>query len=93
MLTYYILVFAISWGGILMLVAPGGIPGEPEDVARPFSIHARSRGGDAVSCPAGPFNRPPARRSYDARSALVNPASSALFKSDTTQNDIPSRIQ
>jgi hypothetical protein len=35
-LTYYALVFAISWGGILMLVAPGGIPGEPEDVARLF---------------------------------------------------------
>lgn len=41
-LTYYALVFAISWGGILMLVAPGGIPGEPEDVARlfPFTLAA-----------------------------------------------------
>jgi steroid delta-isomerase-like uncharacterized protein len=41
-LTYYALVFAISWGGILTLVAPGGIPGEPEDVARlfPFTLAA-----------------------------------------------------
>jgi membrane protease YdiL (CAAX protease family) len=41
-LSYYALVFAISWGGILMLVAPGGIPGEPEDVARlfPFTLAA-----------------------------------------------------
>jgi membrane protease YdiL (CAAX protease family) len=40
--SYYALVFAISWGGILMLVAPGGIPGEPEDVARlfPFTLVA-----------------------------------------------------
>ena len=34
--SYYVLVFAISWGGILMLVAPGGIPGEPDDIARLF---------------------------------------------------------
>jgi uncharacterized protein len=41
-LSYYALVFAISWGGILILVAPGGIPGEPEDVARlfPFTLAA-----------------------------------------------------
>ena len=41
-LTFYALVFAISWGGILILVAPGGIPGEPEDVARlfPFTLAA-----------------------------------------------------
>jgi membrane protease YdiL (CAAX protease family) len=41
-LSYYILVFAISWGGILLLVAPGGIPGEPEEVARlfPFTLAA-----------------------------------------------------
>jgi uncharacterized protein len=37
-LGYYALVFAISWGGILALVAPGGIPGEPEDVARLFPL-------------------------------------------------------
>ena len=41
-LSYYALVFAISWGGILVLVAPGGIPGEPEEVARlfPFALTA-----------------------------------------------------
>jgi membrane protease YdiL (CAAX protease family) len=37
-LSYYALVFAISWGGILTIVAPGGIPGEPEDVARLFPL-------------------------------------------------------
>jgi len=31
-LTYYALVFAISWGGILILVGPGGIPGTSEQV-------------------------------------------------------------
>ena len=35
-LSYYALVFTISWGGIVMLVGPGGIPGEPDDVARLF---------------------------------------------------------
>ncbi len=35
-LAYYALEFAISWGGILVLVAPGGIPGQPEDIARLF---------------------------------------------------------
>jgi uncharacterized protein len=35
-LSYYVLVFAISWGGILVLVAPTGIPGRPEDVERLF---------------------------------------------------------
>lgn len=33
---YYVLVFVISWGGILVLVAPTGIPGRPEDVDRLF---------------------------------------------------------
>jgi hypothetical protein len=32
-LTYYALVFVISWGGILYLVGPVGIPGTPEQVA------------------------------------------------------------
>ena len=36
--TFYALVFAISWGGILMLVGPGRIPGTPEDVERLFPI-------------------------------------------------------
>jgi uncharacterized protein len=35
-LAYYVLVFTISWGGILVLAAPGGIPGTPEDVDRLF---------------------------------------------------------
>lgn len=34
--TYYALVFAISWGGILILVSPGGIPGTSEQVTRLF---------------------------------------------------------
>ena len=32
-LTYYALVFVISWGGILYLAGPRGIPGTPEQVA------------------------------------------------------------
>jgi membrane protease YdiL (CAAX protease family) len=42
-LTYYILVFAISWGGILMLIGgPGNIPGTNEQVERlfPFTLLA-----------------------------------------------------
>ncbi len=35
-LAYYTLVFTISWGGILLLAAPGEIPGKPEDVDRLF---------------------------------------------------------
>lgn len=31
---YYALVFAISWGGILVVTLPTGIPGNAEDVAR-----------------------------------------------------------
>jgi hypothetical protein len=30
-LTYYVLTFAISWGGILIVVGPGGIPGTAGD--------------------------------------------------------------
>ena len=33
-LTYFALVFTISWGGILALTAPFGIPGTPEQVAK-----------------------------------------------------------
>jgi membrane protease YdiL (CAAX protease family) len=42
-LAYYTLVFAISWGGILLVIGgPGGIPGAPEDVERlfPFALVA-----------------------------------------------------
>jgi membrane protease YdiL (CAAX protease family) len=36
-LTYYALVFAISWGGILLIVGgPGAVPGTPEQVASLF---------------------------------------------------------
>src|SRR5689334_7228891 len=35
-LTYYTLVFAISWGGSLILAGPGGIPGAKEEVDRLF---------------------------------------------------------
>ena len=35
-LTYYTLVFVISWGGILILAGPGGIPGSKEQVERLF---------------------------------------------------------
>jgi membrane protease YdiL (CAAX protease family) len=39
-LIFYALTFAISWGGILTLVAPGGIPGTNEQVERlmPFVV-------------------------------------------------------
>lgn len=35
-LTYYALVFTISWGGILLLAGPGGIPGTKAQVERLF---------------------------------------------------------
>ncbi len=39
-LTFYALVFAISWGGLLILVGPGRIPGSTDDVERlfPFAL-------------------------------------------------------
>jgi uncharacterized protein len=37
-LSYYGLVFTISWGGILVVVAPTGIPGTPSDVERLFPL-------------------------------------------------------
>jgi len=41
-LTYFALTFAISWGGILILVGPGGFPGTSEQVAglMPFVLLA-----------------------------------------------------
>jgi uncharacterized protein len=33
-LTYFILTFAISWGGVLIVVGPGGFPGTPETFQR-----------------------------------------------------------
>jgi hypothetical protein len=36
-LAYYALVFAISWGGLLIVVGgPSGIPATPEQVETPF---------------------------------------------------------
>lgn len=35
-ITYYILVFLISWGGMLLLIAPGGIPGNSAVVQKLF---------------------------------------------------------
>jgi uncharacterized protein len=37
-LTFYVLAFAISWGGILIVVGPGGLPGSSEQVERLMSI-------------------------------------------------------
>ena len=37
-LCFYAIVFIISWGGLLLLVGPGGIPGRPEQVAKLMPI-------------------------------------------------------
>jgi membrane protease YdiL (CAAX protease family) len=37
-LSFYALVFAISWGGLLLLIGPGPIPGAPGDVERLFPL-------------------------------------------------------
>jgi hypothetical protein len=47
LLSYYALVFAISWGGILIVVGgPSGIPGTPEQVETlfPFALLAMFAG-------------------------------------------------
>lgn len=40
--TYFLLVFAISWGGILLIVGPGGLPGRAEAFERliPLAVPA-----------------------------------------------------
>jgi hypothetical protein len=40
--TYFALTFAISWGGVLMVLGPGGIPGTAEQVETllPFAVLA-----------------------------------------------------
>lgn len=38
LLTFYALTFAISWGGILMVVGPEGIPGTREEFGRLFPV-------------------------------------------------------
>ncbi len=50
-LTYYALVFAISWGGILLVTGgPGALPGTPEQVGRlfPFALLALFAGPSAA---------------------------------------------
>ncbi|MDP2857985.1 MAG: hypothetical protein Q8P50_08415 [Bacillota bacterium] len=37
-LTYFALTFSISWGGILIVVGPGGIPGTREEFERLFPV-------------------------------------------------------
>lgn len=50
-LTYYALVFTISWGGILILAGPGGIPGSAEQVETlfPFMLIALFAGPSVAS--------------------------------------------
>jgi hypothetical protein len=39
--SHFIAVFAISWGGALTLIGPGGIPGPSAQVARLFPVVLR----------------------------------------------------
>jgi uncharacterized protein len=50
-LIYYILTFAISWGSILLVVGPGGIPGTSEEFAKllPVAILAMLAGPSVAS--------------------------------------------
>jgi uncharacterized protein len=45
-LIYFALTFAVSWGGVLIVVGPGGIPGTPEQTKRlfPFALMAMLAG-------------------------------------------------
>jgi membrane protease YdiL (CAAX protease family) len=49
-LTYFALTFVISWGGILIVVGPGGISGNPEQVEMlsPF-VHLAMLAGPSVA--------------------------------------------
>ena len=49
-LTYFALAFAVSWGGVLIVVGPGGIPGTPEQTERlfPFAFLAMLAGPSAA---------------------------------------------
>jgi membrane protease YdiL (CAAX protease family) len=50
-LTYYGLTFAISWGGIFIVVGPGGIPATPEKFTRLFPVVLPALlGGPSVAC-------------------------------------------
>jgi uncharacterized protein len=50
-LVYYVLTFAISWGGILVVIVPGGFPPTSEHVARllPFTLMALFAGPSVSS--------------------------------------------
>lgn len=58
--TYYALAFAISWGGIIIVVDPGGVTGttKPPDVLLPF-VYLAMLAGPISSCksPAGADRR------------------------------------
>jgi membrane protease YdiL (CAAX protease family) len=50
-LAYYLLVFTISWGGILIVVSPSGIPGTPEEFQRLLPIVLLALlGGPSAAC-------------------------------------------
>ena len=39
LVTYYVLTFAISWGGMLLAIGgPGGLPGTPEQADRLMGV-------------------------------------------------------
>ena len=44
--TYFALTFVISWGGVLLVVGPGGFPGTPEqfEMLMPFVVLAMLAG-------------------------------------------------
>ncbi len=46
---YFILTFAISWGGILFMVGPGGIPGSPVQTAKPPYVYSVLLFGPSVA--------------------------------------------
>jgi membrane protease YdiL (CAAX protease family) len=50
-LTYFAMLFAISWGGVLIVVGPRGIPGTPEQFTAllPFAILAMVAGPSVAS--------------------------------------------
>src|SRR5919112_5713959 len=55
--SYYALVFAISWGGILLVagLGPGGVPADANAVRAPGIVRRPQRSGH-------PHNRPPLRK-------------------------------
>jgi hypothetical protein len=53
--TYFALAFAISWGGVLVVVGPGGIPGVPERNEAAAALWAVV----AALAVAGQFSRDP----------------------------------